>query len=188
MKKKILERYRQTAEGHINIDISAGRIEDLYNNFDRLSPYVKKELDPELVEYLIDSVSEIGRREFIITFHLTAGSDDYLLSRVRTSIRNYFLYLKELEKKALAQMIRRSLIYLSIGCVIFSVTLWINQQFDGPKGVFISILSEGLTVASWVSFWQALANFIINWSPHRGKIVLYQRIACAAVEFKMQNK
>ncbi len=188
MKKKILERYTRTADGRINIDISAGRIEELYNNFDRISPYIKKELDSELVEYLIDSVGEIGKHAFIINFHFSKPVDNSLLARVRSSIHNYFLYLKELQMKDLFQMIRRSLIFLAIGSVIFSITLWINQNVNDSTGVVISILIEGLTVASWVSFWQALANFIINWTPHRRKIILYERIAKAPVDFNLQSQ
>ena len=69
--KKILERYSRTADNKVIIDIAAGKVEDIYNYLDKHAPYRKKDLDQDLVEYLIDSVSEIGKEDFVIQFRFT---------------------------------------------------------------------------------------------------------------------
>ena len=49
MKKHILERYRRDAGGTLVIDIAAAKVSDLYEDFDLQAPYIKKDLDYDLV-------------------------------------------------------------------------------------------------------------------------------------------
>ena len=44
------------------------------------------------------------------------------------------------------------------------------------------MIVEGLTVAAWVSLWEALATFLIKWMPIRKRLLLYERIATCAIE------
>lgn len=181
MKKSILDRYARTDDDKVIIDITANRIEDLYNNFDKHAPYLKKELDPELVDYILDSVREIGEEGFLIRLRLTTKADDFLMSRIQASIHNYFFYLKELEVRELARMIRVSLIFLAIGISILVLSVWVNQEIEDHVTVLKQVFAEGLTVAAWVSLWEALANFLVNWAPHRRQIKMYERIARAPI-------
>lgn len=183
MKKRILDRYARTADKKLIIDIAAGKVEDLYNNFDKHTPYMKKELDQDLVEYLGECVSEIGNEDFVIQFRFTAAADIRLMARVEASIHNYFLYLKELELRELAKMARTSLILLSLGIAILFLSVWINQKIAGNGNVVAQVFAQGLTVAAWVSLWNALATFLINWTPHRRQIKRYERISKAPILF-----
>ena len=45
-------------------------------------------------------------------------------------------------------------------------------------------IAEGLTIVAWVSLWEALAMFLVNWAPHRRLIRMYERIAKADVRFQ----
>jgi hypothetical protein len=47
-----------------------------------------------------------------------------------------------------------------------------------------SVIAEGLTIATWVSLWETLAMFLVNWAPHRRLIRMYERIAKADVRFQ----
>ena len=190
MKKQILNRYSRTPDNKLRIDIAAGKVEDLYNDLDKHAPYRKKELDQDLVDYIIDSVSEIGKEDFVIQFRFTTATDASMMSRVKRSIHNYFLYLKELEFRELARMTRTSLILFSIGVVILSLAVWTNQKIAGHGGVIPHVFAEGLTVAAWVSLWNAIATFLINWAPRRRQIKMYERISKATISFheKEQDK
>ncbi len=183
MKKAILDRYSRTSDNKIILDISAGKIEDLYNNFDNNAPYVKKDLDQDLVEYLIDSVREIGNEDFVIQFRLKSSVDDDLTSRVKTSIHNYFLYLKETELRELGRMTRTSFILFAIGVSILCLSVWGNQKIEGCGEIITHVFAEGLNVAAWVSLWNAIAIFLINWEPHRKRIKMYEQILKATVLF-----
>lgn len=185
MRKEILDRYSRTPDNKLMIDIAAGKIEDLYNDLDQYAPYVKKELDPDLVEYLIDSVNEIGKEDFVIHFRFMTPtpSDSKQAARVKTSIHNYFLYLKELEFRELARMTRTSLILFFIGVVVLSLSVWVNQKIADNDTVIKHVFAEGLNVAAWVSLWNAIATFLINWAPRRQQIKMYDRIATATIFF-----
>ncbi|PLX49719.1 MAG: hypothetical protein C0613_06630 [Desulfobulbaceae bacterium] len=180
----ILDRYARTPDNKVVIDIDAEKIEDLYNNFDRQSPYIKKELDQNLVEYLIDSVREIDTKEFIIRFRFTTGATSSLTERIPKSIHNYFRYLTELERRKLTRMIRTSLILLCFGALVLALSMWGNDKLVHRQTIFSHVITEGLTVAAWVALWNGLATFIINWMPHRSRLRIYQRIIAAPVHFQ----
>ncbi len=183
MKKEIVERYAHSEHGEIIIDIYAGRVEDLYNDFDKYAPYVKKELDEELVDYIIDSVKEIGDAPFIVRFRFASPLEAALESRLQSSIGSYFRYLKELESDELKSMIRRSFYLFAIGLVFLTASFWVNTLFEEDMTVLQRVFAEGLIVAGWVSFWEAISTFLIDWMPHRSKIKMYQRIADTSLHF-----
>ena len=78
---------------------------------------------------------------------------------------------------------RTSLIFFFIGIVILFVSIWVNEQLAKDATVLSKVFATGLTVAAWVSLWEALATFIINWTPYSRKIKLYERIANVPVHF-----
>jgi hypothetical protein len=183
MKKPILDRYAKMNDGRVAIDITTNRVADLYDNFDKSTPYAKKELDEDLANYLIDSVHEIGNEAFVVRFHFNEPADDERRNRVITSVHNYFSYLKELETRTLYQLLRNSLIYLVVGIAILFLSVWANTVLPVGNSVLARVFAEGLTVAAWVSLWQAVAAFLINWLPYRSRIRLYSRLAGASVLF-----
>lgn len=183
MKKRILDRYARTPDNKIIIDIAVDKVEDLYSDFDKHTPYRKKDLDPDFADYLVECVHEFGREDFVIQFRFAATIDMSRASRVEKSIHNYFLYLKELELRELAKMARTSLILLAIGVAILFLSVWLSQKITGHENVITRVFTEGLTVAAWVSLWNALATFLIHWTPHHKQIKRYERIANAPILF-----
>jgi len=184
MKKPILDRYARDSAGRVVIDITAEKVENLYNNFDRNTPYIKKELDQDLVDYITESVREIGREKFVIRFGFASTPGRELVARVTTSIHDYFLYLKELELRELGRMLRTSAILLLLGAAILTLSLYVHDRFGDTRSVASQVFAEGLTVAAWVSLWEALATFLIHWTPHRRQIKTCERIATAPIEFR----
>ncbi len=183
MAKTILERYACTADNKIIIDITADRVEDLYNDLDKHAPYRRKELDQDLVDYIIDSASEIGKRQFVLQFRFTTLPETRLTARVKMSIRNYFEYLIALEHRELANMTRSSLILFTIGVIILFLSVGINEKFSGQETAITNVFAEGLNIAAWVSLWNAMANFIIDWAPRHRLIKMYDCISNAAILF-----
>ncbi|MBU0664742.1 MAG: hypothetical protein KJ990_09405 [Proteobacteria bacterium] len=181
--RKILDRYSRTSDNKVIIDIAAGKVGDLYNDLDKYAPYRKKDLDQDLVEYLIDAVSEIGKEDFVIQFRFAVSADISLTSRVQRSIHNYFQYLKVVEFRELAKMTRSTFILFSIGMVLLFISVWINQKNAGHDGVISQVFAEGITVAAWVSLWNAITNFLINWVPHHDQFKMYERVSKAKVLF-----
>lgn len=183
-KRRILDRYARATDGRVVIDIAAGQIADLYDDFDKHASYLKKELDQGLVDYIIDSVREIRREPFLIQISLAAPTDEAAVCRVQTSLHNYFLYLRELEARELRRLARSSLILFVVGAGLLTTSVWVNGRPSVREVVVGSVIAEGLTIAAWVSLWEALATFLVSWAPHRRLIRMYERIAKASVRFR----
>jgi len=183
MQSAILERYQRTDGGLYIIDITAGKISDLYNDFDRHTPYTRKELAPDLADYLADSARELEKEPFAIRFSLATAPDEAMKARISTSINSYFMYLKSVEMRELGRNMRTSLIFFVIGLALLFLSVWVNQLLDHDATVITKVFAEGLTVASWVAMWNGLAIFLVNWAPYSRRIKLYARIAEAPVQF-----
>lgn len=179
MKKDVLSRYERTPYGSILIDVAAEKAEDLYSDFDRYAPYNRRDLDQNLVDYLIDCARELDREPFTISFGLSNPPDDARISRIRRSVNNFFIYLAEVERQKIRQMVRRSLVLFCIGVSILFLAVWVNQLLGEERTVVANVFAEGLTVAAWVSLWEALAIFLIEWFPRLRNINLYRRLASA---------
>lgn len=182
MRKEILKRYARLKSGTVLIDVQANRIRDLYHDFDRTAPYVRRDLDPQLVDYLIDSARELGGMDYRIRIQLSDRIEDIPESRIRKSFENYFIYLKGLQQREMRTMVRNSLILLTTGIVILIAAVWTNEMQGEAMSVPGRVFAEGLTVAAWVAMWEALANFLLHWVPHRKLVRLYGRLAAAPLE------
>jgi hypothetical protein len=184
MEKGILERYSRTPDGKVIVDIAASRVEALYNNYDKSAPYLKKDLDSDLVDYIVECVKEVGPEGFALQFSLETPVEPESMARLKDSIGTYFRYLKQLELRELRNMFRTSMILFLIGIAVLTLSVWLNRLIETSESVLGRVFAEGLTVAAWVSLWEALATFLINWTPHRRRIRLYERIGAAPVRFR----
>lgn len=146
-------------------------------------PYVRKELDQDLVEYITDSARDLNKEDFVIQFQLHEPPEEEMKARITTSIYSYFLCLKSIELTELSRVMRTSMIFFLIGMILLFLSVWANEQLTSETMVVTKVFAEGLTVAAWVSLWEALATFIINWTPYTRKIKLYERIANSPVQF-----
>lgn len=184
MKKTIISRYELTERNEVIIDASVRSVEELYNYFDRTAPYLKKDLDQEFVDYVTDCVREIGDSDFVSRISFASMPDETVMERVRSSIKTYFQYLHETEKRELAVMIRRSLVLFAIGLALMAPAIWATRRFSSSKGVLAEVFAQGLTVAAWVSLWEAIANFFIEWHPRRQNVRRFRRVIDAPVVFR----
>ncbi|MCD4758601.1 MAG: hypothetical protein K8R39_10035 [Arcobacteraceae bacterium] len=179
MKKKIIERYDVSDNGEVIIKISAKKVEDLYNEYDKKSSFSKKDLDQELVEYIIESVNEIGKEPFSLKFYLEDQIPKGLQEKVRNSIKLYFSYLQDLEKKKMKEQVKNSFIFIIIGLFFTTCSLLSGDS----ESFIVKILSEGMLVAGWVSLWEALATLLIKWLPLTKKLKTFTRVFNCDVEF-----
>jgi hypothetical protein len=188
--KRIVDRYEQTVDGLVIVDVAARRVEDLYEDFDKTAPYHKKDLDEDLAYYLTECVREIGRVDFVIRFMFECFPSEEFMLRVRTSIHKFFIYQRELERGAMNKMLRKAATLLVIGIIILALSLWLNHLFavNGTPSFLNTVFAEGLTIVAWVSVWEALATFLLNWPQHLLHIKLFRKIAEAPVQFQQPSK
>lgn len=179
MEQNILNRYDKLPNGELVIKISTTKIEDLYNNFDMNSSFLKKDLNDDLITYLIDSVSEISEEKFILKFYFEENITELSRKKVINSIDRYFRYLEELEKKKMKEQIKNSFIFMAIGLFFITCSILIGKQTD----LAYEIIAEGTMVAGWVSFWEAMATILIKWVPLKKKLKVFKKIIESKIEF-----
>jgi hypothetical protein len=184
IKKSTIDRYAVLEDGNVVIDVFVAGIEDLYDDFDRAAPFLKKDLEPQFADYLVECAEEIGKRRYVIRIDLERMPDEARMERVRKSIANYFEYMAETEKRRLKKMAQTSLILLAVGLVLLALDIWANRLLQDSTSVFAQVFSEGLTIAAWVAIWEALANLLIQWTPERHGLGLYRRLSSAAIHFR----
>ena len=184
LQRNLLSRYERDGDGRIILDVYARRVEDLYNDFDKSAPYVRRDLDPDLVDHVIDCARELGRNPFVVRFTLEHPPDGARLVRVERSVHDYFLYLIGTERRKIQQMFHRSSILFAIGLGLLFLSVWLGRLLGPDRSVTTRVLAEGLTVASWVALWEAIAAFLVDWFPHRKNVLLYGRFVDAEIAFR----
>ena len=184
MKQDIFSRYESHSGKRLAIDVSVGRIEELFEDFDSAASYVKKDLDQDFVDYLIESVREIGKYDFVIRIHLPVQVQEKHRKRVRKSIKSYFMYLELLERRKLRKMFWRSFLLFFLGMLLLALSMSLKGNMEHITGVIKELTIEGLTIAAWVSLWSAFANLIFELGRIISNIRLFRRIASREVIFK----
>ncbi len=187
MKRRLLHRYERDASGRVVIDVSTSRVEALYSDFDRKAPYIRRDLDQNLVDYLIECADEIGRVPFVIRFTLEEAPRGDRLSRIRHSVRGYFDYLHDGERRKIRLMYRNAFVLATMGLGLFCVAIWLGGQLGAEPSVFENLMSEGLTVAAWVALWESLAKFVIEWPAYRSNLDRFERLSLAPLAFETKT-
>lgn len=188
MRRKVLSRYEKDGQGNIILDVSARRVEDLYNDFDKSAPYIRRDLDQDFADYLIECARELGRVPFKIRFTLDNPPDEPRSVRIQRSLNTYFLYMAANEIRKILKMFRRSMILFIIGLGILFAAVSLNRLLGPERSVTANVFAEGLTIAAWVSLWESLAIFLVEWFPHRRNIVLYRRLAYAELVYRSKTE
>ena len=187
MKEDIFSRYESHSNRRLAIDVSVGRIEELFEDFDSAASYVKKDLDQDFVDYLIESVQEIGGYDFVIRIHLPVLVQEKHRKRLRKSIKSYFRYLELLERRKLRKTLWKSFLLFCLGMLLLTISMVLKGNIEHLHSMMEELMIEGLTVAAWVSLWSAFASLIFELTSIVNDIRTYRRIASREVVFKTSN-
>jgi len=186
MDSGILEnRYEFTKDGKAIIDISVESMNDLFNSFDKKSSFVKRELDQDFVDYIIDSVKELGARKFLIRVSIDHEFNMLQENILRKAVANYFTYRYQVENLNLRKEVRKFTMLMILGIVLFTFVSIYKLPDTTDIEVWKKILQEGMVVASWVAIWEAVTSLIFGWNPYYIKRSIFERIASA--ELKVVN-
>jgi hypothetical protein len=187
LKEDIFSRYESHSSKRLAIDVSVGKIEELFEDFDSAASYVKKDLDQDFVEYLIDSVREIGGYDFVIRINLPMNVQERHRKRLRKSIKSYFRYLELLERRKVRKVLWKSFLLFCLGMFLLTISMTLRGNMEHLSGMMQELMVEGLTVAAWVSLWSAFASLIFELTGTISDIRIYRRIAGREVVFKTSN-
>jgi len=165
-----------------SIDIRVENVEQLFDNRDP-APYRARDLDTDLVDYLVDAAEDLYRHgPFRIVLWIggnqrTDGLNaafvaqfDYELDRIRREGR------RRRGIGAVALVLAAALLAVLLTTAHFIAKTW--------PGNFGEAVREGLVIASWVVLWRPIDIIVYDWIPPRRRRIIFRRLRDAPLEIR----
>ena len=139
------------------IEISLNQYAEFFNKWDH-APFERREVNPELEEYLIRSSDEIPSQypielNIIIPQEIRKQQEE---EKLLDGFRKHFTFKIYLLKKKLQKNNRQALYYALGGFFLLGIIWKISSQNLLPQ-----ILKEGVIIGGWVFIWESVYLFFI---------------------------
>lgn len=179
-----MERYRQE-NNTFCIDVSFHEFKQLYDGRDP-SPFQERDLDENLVRYLVMGCEEIPRDQPIKIVMIapdlkseTQQKDDFILA-----LHQYFDHEVRLTNNELKYLFKQGRVSFLFAFSFLTFCIFLAVKFAGDSSIFNKVLYEGLSIMGWVALWKPLNIFLYEWWPYVRKKRVYKLLATIQVEFK----
>jgi len=175
-------RYR--TEGDLScIDVRVGKVQQLFDNRDP-APFLVRDLDPGLVDYLLDSAEDLLARPKVGVFFWL--EERCAPGEIEKACRAQFAFLLERTNRRRRRRRRWGLIALALALILLAALQFVAQlvpdQIGGPLGAG---LAEGAVILSWVLMWRPVELLLYDWIPvHREKRIL-RKLLDAPIEVRL---
>lgn len=188
MKEKDLKKlYRYSeAERAFYLDIQLEDYRDVYSNWD-YSPFMNRDLDDDLLEYLLSCSYEIPiKKVMIIQFHLL--DQIYDEGREKKSIEgiyNFFEYKMRKTKNDRLRLIRNTISFFFIGMALLIIS---NLTLINVLDSFLNkLISEGLFIGAWVMIWEMFSIWFFRVNALTSKIRHYRRLQRSRIAYDYKD-
>ncbi|MFW5780771.1 MAG: hypothetical protein ACOCWI_04910 [Bacillota bacterium] len=187
MKDKFLKelyRYDEKEKSyHVVVDLDTYR--DVYSEWD-YSPMTNRDLDDDLLEYLMDCSGEVGlKRKMVIDFYIP--KDIVNKKREEKSIKgfhHYFFYRIRKIQSQRGRKFRKLGALLVIGFLFIALANLLNLFIEDE--FIINLISEGLFIGAWVALWEIFNTFFFNISELSHRIKHYKRLQAVPINYKVK--
>ena len=165
------------------IDIDLDFYRELYSEWD-FSPQRQRDLDEDLLEYLVDCCDEIPvRYPVAIAINLPAAVYDATREeRATQGFQHFFTYLIRRENNRYRHYFVKILKYMCIGALLLVAASMLQNFFS--KLPHSDLLVEGLVIGAWVSIWEVFSVLFFKLSDHRKKIAVFRRLLAAEILYQ----
>lgn len=169
--------------GTFLIDIDLDFYRELYSEWD-FSPQRKRDLDDDLLEYLIDCCDEIPAKfPVAIAVNLPAAVYDATREdRASQGFNNFFTYRIRRETNRYRRYFSKIIKYLCIGALLLVGASMLENFFSEMPHA--ELLVEGLIIGAWVSIWEVFSVLFFKLSDHRKKITVFRRLLAATTVYR----
>ena len=174
-------RYR-TENGETIIDVRLSALDRLFDNRDP-APFRERDLDPDLVEYLIDSARDLGSaRPIRIVFSIAEPCPP---DEVENAVRAHFDYEIERAARRRREQLRTGWIALAIAAVaVIGLTGLGEVTEDALEGTLGAGIREALTISGWVLMWRPIDVLIYEAIPWRRERRILRALRGAAIDVR----
>jgi hypothetical protein len=173
---------RDARQGVIRVRVA--RFTQLFNSLDP-SPFLERDLDDDLVDYVTSWAREIPRDlPLRLTIHLgqppKEEDDEQVL---RAAIQNHFANAAELKQNEFRQLLRRGWRSLAIGLAVLGIAIVTGKLMEaGDEHSLLTVLSQSVLIGGWVAMWRPLEILLYDWWPVRADRLMFERLRDAHVE------
>ena len=188
-KKSLLEQIyeRNPENGNYIIEISLVNYVDIFNDWDH-APLRRKDIDPDLLHFLEDSIDDIPRKNGIdVCFYLSDQvRNEEREQRIISWFRTFYRFYVELERKKIHDIFTKAIVCLFVS-LLFFISSYLGEQIVN-NSLLLKILSEIVVVGGWVFLWEAISSLTFDRAKIKHLIKNYNRFAQAAISFRYKSK
>ena len=169
------------------IEISLDSYAELFNGWDA-SPLRRRDLEPELLDYLEQSGSEIpltNKVELYLYLPEKLRNEEKEI-RSKTGIINNFNVVLFFINKSLKKIYRQILTNIIMSSM-FLIAAYLLRNIIKIDGIFSTIFVEGLYIGGWFLLWEAFSLFFFNSYEIRQRKKIYLRFIDMKIYFKYIN-
>ncbi|MBN2793985.1 MAG: hypothetical protein JXR88_01165 [Clostridia bacterium] len=183
MKEQTLKQYYgyDTELKTYQVDIDLDSYRDVYSEWD-YSPMINRDLDEDLIEYILGCSYEIGlKRQMTTVFHIPKEIiNPKREERSRIGMRHYFAYQIRKTKGQMFRILRTSLTYFLMGVVFLAMAISIKKVDQ----ILFSTLKEGLYIGAWVVLWEMFYLWFFKMGELRLNIRHFKRLEEMKIIYK----
>jgi len=147
-------------------------------------------LNKDFVDYLFARLAELGDESLLlrVAFTDTPALPAFSPTVLRTVIQRYFAYLEDVRRQNLQKLAWDAALLglCGAGALVLSVVLD-SRTATVEAGIGLMLLTQGVTVFGWLTFWEALANVLWHWRPLYEQLRMCQRLQTAKLEIVSAN-
>lgn len=181
--KELKSIYRYNLEEKkFTIDVQLEDYRDAYSEWD-FSPFTNRDLDDDLIEYILECSYEIPLRYFLVfDFHiLNQAQDDAREERTIQGMQNFFKHETRKLDNYRMRVIRDIVSFFFVGCVLLFIGFYLSA-FLGHSILF-SIMSEGFFIGGWVMLWEMFSAWFFEMKKATIKKKHFLRLQVSELKF-----
>lgn len=166
------------------IEISLDNYAELFNGWDA-SPLRRRDLEPELMDYLEQCGSEIPINNNVELYLYLPEKlkDEEKELRSKTGIINNFNVVLHLINKSLKKIHRQILIYIVMS-LMFLIAAYTFRNIIKFQDMFSTIFVEGLYIGGWVLLWEVFSLFFFDSYEIKQRKKIFLRFSEMKIYFK----
>jgi len=189
MDAEILKRYDMTVDNKFIVPVSLPDYSALYEKYDSISSFYKRDLNHKLVEYLLYCARELGyRNDYILRFDLPAArKSETAENDIVLSLKSYFEYEINLCRYEIKSALTRLLFHFAIAVSTFVVWLIVTSAMPQGSTSAHQFFGIGLSVGIWVLVLSGISRFLFRYRTQSTIARLCRKIITSKVEFNYIN-
>lgn len=162
----------------LELNLSGQR--QLFNSLDP-APFRDRDLDPAVVDYIIDWAEEQPRQAALglVVSMSQETLSDHDTKTLREALRENFRRRAEAERRRLARLFRDGRISLLIGVAFVAVAILVSDAIAAlfASQRLVQLVQDSVAIAAWVALWHPVNIFLYDWWPMRAQAKLLDRLA-----------